>query len=202
MDKRLLKSALSLVVVIALGAGTTFAVLQSQPVEITSNVITTGSADIALCDAKDTNTNPDTWTNTITGYTLIGLAPGDTNQELTDTQELYLGNDDGTLETAISGECTGDSTGTSSVSLRMVPSVNLGTCAAGLADDLKLKFQIGANSTTYQTLTAWDTNVATTPPTFAEGDANQLKVFAEMANDADSSGSCNFDISFIGEQVI
>lgn len=100
MKKKLLKSIISLAVVLALGAGATYALFTSNTVTISNNTLTTGEAAIKLCNADGTNN----WKTSVNpSFTLADMIPGGEG-ELSEGMRIYLGNDGGGLD-AIWGVC-------------------------------------------------------------------------------------------------
>jgi hypothetical protein len=205
MDKRLLKSGLALLTTLGIGALATFALFTSNTATISNNLLTSGTANIKLCDAT-TTTGTNTWSDTIApNLNLTGVAPGE-DKQLTADKEIYLGNDSSDLDDNLgSGKCNTGSNGNSTVNLRMIPKViyDTGLCSATLADLFKLKFQIGAagNTTDYKTLAEWAVNTETIPPTFNPDEDRRVRVFATLADEASEQGAtCSFNITFHGEQ--
>src|SRR3989344_7439758 len=123
MSKKLLMSVSSLVTVLAVGVGATYALFTSNPVTISETTVNTGDATIKLCNATGANN----WRNSISGFTVDGLVPDGPEKEVTLGASVYVGNDHGGFATAVDGGATCgayfDTAGTSNVDMKMVPSV-------------------------------------------------------------------------------
>jgi len=203
MDRRIVKSLVTLVAVIALGVGVTFAAFTSNTATISASSLTTGDANIKLCNSD----GDDQWKNLISpALSLSDLVPGDTDKDLTAGVDIYLGNDSGDLTDNIADECNtyGDTAGSSDVELSMVPTISNIVCDnANLDDQFKVKFQIGSDQTGYLSLAQWSGNTSTVLPVFSIDESNQVKIFAELDSSAtDQNANCTFDISFVGQQSV
>lgn len=204
MNKKLLKSIVSLVAVLALGVGVTYALFTSNTVTISNNTLTTGEATIKLCNRDGTNN----WKNSISpGLILTDMVPG-VEEELTDdTHRIYLGNDGGNLSALWGGVCDsyGDPAGSSDVPMRMVPKVMNVNCFGDsiLKDQLKLRFTFsGGDDTGLGTLTYWMGNVAPYGPTFAVDAGYRIRMYSELDPSATlQNKTCTFDVDFTGVQV-
>jgi len=215
MDSRkvtLLRSVLSLVAVVALGGGVTYAVFTSNQVTVSQTQVTTGSADLKVCNS-DQSTPPgsDTWKNSISPVIdFDGINPGDSNIDVSVGHSMYIGNDDGSLDDNIVGppvECddydAGVTPGISTVDMKMMPV--LGDPDVGcltLKDDMELRFGFDGSYTPYKTLTDWFGNSSVYGPKFLVGESKQLTIQAKLDNGVDSQDeNCTFDVSFEGQQV-
>lgn len=211
MDQRkatLLRSVLSLVAVVALGGGVTYALFTSNQVTVSQTQVTTGSADLKVCNSSASSpAGTNTWKESISPVIdFDGLNPNDSAIEISSGHVMYLGNDDGSLGDAVDSVLcnTYDGTATvgdSTVDMRMVPSVSAVSCT--IPDDLQLRFDLGGTLSPYKTLTAWSLPNATDyAPTFLVGEAKQLKIEAKLDGDVTSQNeTCTFDIHFSGEQA-
>lgn len=204
MEKRLFKSIISLVAVLALGAGATYALFTSNTVTVSNNTLTTGEATIKLCNVDGDNE----WQNSISPvFTLTDLVPGAVEEELSATAEIWLGNDGGGLVPVAPGKCTAydaiDGVGSSDVTMNFVPVVTNLVCGdASLLNDLTLRLEL--NGTTMNTLSlgTWAANITAYGPTLAPDFAGQLKLYAALDSGATvQNTTCTFDVTFTGEQV-
>lgn len=188
-------------IVLVLGISATYAAFTSTPVTIANNTLATGTAELKLC-----NSAGDGWKTTITpSMTLNNLVPGDTDEELTLGQDLYVGNDSGTLDnnndtTNCNTYAPGVTPGSSDVTMTLLPTfVAAPVCSApGLENDLSLNIKVGAEESGNIPLADWFTNTTTvgslTPDQHAE-----VTVFASLSSDAEDQGAtCTFDIQFVG----
>lgn len=203
MNKQLLRSILSLSVLALVGGGVTYALFTSNTVSITSNSLTSGSAEIKLCDA----TVEEKWTNSLAGFSLSNLIPNAPEEELTEGKDILLGNDSGTLNNNHADDCTayadGVTPGSSDTTLNIVPKVASTSCdEAALEDQLELQFSVGGTLSAWQSLSLWEANTASVGSSLAPDADIPIQVFArldDLATDQDSG--CTFDVTFTGEQV-
>lgn len=202
MYKKIWISATSIVSILALGVGATYALFTSVPVTLSANTLTTGLAEIRICK----ETAEGTWNTTATGFTVGGLVPGAAETELTTGVDVFLGNDDGTLATELgAGVCdayTG-APGSSDIPLQMIPKISTLVCGdVSLETDMELRFLINGNSTGYETLAFWETNTTPIAQTFAPGQAFEVQIFTQLDTGATfQNTSCTFDMDFQGSQV-
>lgn len=203
MYKKIWFSATSIVAVIALGAGATYALFTSNTATISANTLTTGLAEIKICKES----TPGTWNSSVSpGYTIGGLVPGASETEVTAGSQIYLGNDDGDLEnelgTGICDAYTGPE-GSSDISLQMVPKISDLVCGdVSLQTDMQLRFLINGNNTGYGSLAFWTTNTSPIAQTFAPGQAFQVQIFTQLSSLATvQDTSCTFDLDFQGAQI-
>src|SRR3989338_7009653 len=146
MRKKLWMSISSLAAVLVIGAGVTYALLTSNTATISATTLNTGTATIKLCNSTGEND----WRNLISGFTVDGLVPGGPEKEVTDLVEIFVGNDNGGLDTALGVDvCDSyfDAAGTSDVDMKIVPSLTGVVCSdASLEGDISLRFAFGATS--------------------------------------------------------
>ena len=201
MYKKIVLSAASLLGVLALGIGATYALFTSNTATLSNNTITTGAAAIKLCNA----TTGDQWANSLaTNFTLTGMVPGATERELTLGTTLFAGNDSGTLNNNLGGDCTTylDTASNSSVNMKLVPKVSFVSCPGGVENDIQITFVIGGVDSGYGTLAFWSTNAGTYGVQLNPDDTGLVKVFSQLPSGATVQGTaCNFDITFQGLQV-
>src|SRR5690606_6973057 len=146
MDQRkvtLLRSVVSLVAVVALGGGVTYALFTSNTVTLGATQVTTGNADLRICNVAGTND----WKDVINPALNVGdLVPG-VEKQITNTGDIHLGNDNGTLATVF-GDTRCDSyavpAGSSDVAFKVNPQLpGPAACTdTTLNDTLRLKFKI------------------------------------------------------------
>ncbi len=188
---------------ITLGIGATYASFTSNSVTLANTTVTTGSANLKLCDNQSGNQ----WQTAISPlFNLSGLNP-DQERELFSDRSLYIGNDNGQLATATgTSDCSGyggDPVGSSSVNLRLVPNVSFTeeSCPAPLPSNLKLRFEVNGIATDNKTLTSWSSNTTSVDPVIVPGQVGQIRTFVIMSSTATAQGTnCNFNISFTGKQ--
>ena len=206
--KVITRSVLSLVATIAIGGGVTYALFTSNAVTVSQTQLSTGTANLRICNSSNsTPVGSNVWKNSISPtISFSGLTPSTTGVDVTMGQDLYLGNDDGSLQDAVgTGLCNGyDSSvtpGNSSIALKMMPTISSPVCTdSALSTALELGFTYGTSTVSYQTLTALTTNT-TASGTFAVGEAKQLKLKARLDPTYTNQGqSCTFDITFVGQQ--
>lgn len=204
MNKKLLISIVSLVVVLALGVGATYALFTSNTVTISANTLTTGEATIKLCNKLGLND----WRNTLSPVLILtDMIPGGTERELTGSAEIYLGNDNGVLGTNNTGGCVSyfDAAGHSDVAMRMIPKVSNLNCpgVSVLGDQLELRFDMNGSSTGYAPLSWWVNNIGPYTPTFNPGETARVLMYARLVSGAAAQKTtCTFDVTFTGEQVL
>lgn len=206
--KLIARSALSLVATLAIGGGVTYALFTSNVVTISGNTtVSAGSANLAICNTSSNGS--DTWKGDIQPQLdLSGLNPGSTDIEVTAGHELYLGNDDGSLQDSVLTDgCDsyepGFILGNSTVEQKFMPHVTVNNCP-NMADDLSLEFVLGgAPISGYKTLNAWQANTSFfNNPTLLAGEAKQLQIFAKLSQNFSLPGeTCTFNIDFTGRQV-
>ena len=198
-------SVTSIVSVLALGVGTTFALLTSNTATLSNNTITTGSAAIKLCKANAGG--EDNWKNTLAGnFTLSDMVPGASERELTAGADIEVGNDSGTLTDNLTGptRCNGylDAASSSDVNLKLVPKIETLVCPGTLPTDLQLRFDIGGIDSGYGTLAFWQTNTTQYGVQFSPDQNGQIKVFSQLSSGAtQQNNTCTFDLTFTGGQV-
>lgn len=204
MNGRMIKSVVSLVAVIALGAGVTYAQLTSNQVSIGTSAMTSGESSLKLCN----DTGDDMWKLTISpALSLAGMVPGDAERELTEGKDIYAGNDSGTLNvnSLSSGGCNGygDTAGSSDVNMRLVPSVDTVVCTGGItAADMTLSFQIGSTGSNQANLGFWDTNTTAFGDTLTPNELKEIQIFGKLnSNVTQQNAACTFDVKFSGEQI-
>ncbi|MBI2590070.1 hypothetical protein HYW32_03580 [Candidatus Berkelbacteria bacterium] len=214
MDKHrkvLLRSILSLVSVLAIGGGVTYALFTSNTVTVGQSQMTTGGADLRICNSLNSNpVGSNTWKDSISPtIDFSAVNPGDTDIDVTLGHEMYLGNDDGTLEDAVGGGiCSGYdgaiTPGNSTVPLNMIPTISNIVCTGGsdLENQLSLRFNLGGSFTGYKTLTGWSTNTTDYLPDFLTGEAKMFSMQAKLPSAyALQDATCTFDTNFQGEQA-
>lgn len=203
MYKKLVLSATSLLSVLALGIGATYALFTSNTATLSANTLTTGLAEIRVCKEN----TPGTWDTTAAGFTVSAMVPGAAESELTTGSQVYLGNDDGTLNTELgAGICdqyTG-APGSSDIPLQMVPKLSNLSCGnVSLETDMQLRFVINSIDSGYGTLSFWTTNTTPYGGTFTPGVAHQVQIFTKLSSGATvQNTSCTFNVDFQGSQVI
>lgn len=202
MYKKIWISATSIVSVIALGAGATYALFTSNTVTLSNNTITTGEAAIKVCNA----TVGDQWDNSLaTNFTLDGMVPGAAERQLTDGTTLFVGNDEGSLDNNLGGDCTtynGAIQSNSSINVKLVPQIVLNSCPAAVADELELRFVIGGVDSGYGDITFWTTNAGVYGVQLDPDDTGLVQVYSQLPASATQQGeTCTFDITFQGQQV-
>ncbi|MBI4022905.1 hypothetical protein HY375_01960 [Candidatus Berkelbacteria bacterium] len=210
MDPRkvtLLRSVLSLVAVVALGGGVTYALFTSNQVTVSQTQVTTGSADLKICNSlNSTPAGSNTWKTSVSPLiNFDGISPGDSDVDISTGVSIYVGNDGGQLQDNLGAECNSyDATvtaGSSTVDMKMVPVVTATSCP-NLSGDLQLRFGFDGTFTAYKTITNWGTNTSALGPTFAVDDAKLLAMQAKLANGVTlQDENCTFDVNFTGEQV-
>ncbi|MBI4032401.1 hypothetical protein HY374_01715 [Candidatus Berkelbacteria bacterium] len=210
MDSRkvtLLRSVVSLVAVVALGGGVTYALFTSNAVTVSQTQVTTGSADLKICNSiNSTPAGSNTWKNSVSPLIdFDGINPGDTNVNVTTGHSIYVGNDGGQLQDNLGAECNSYdasvTAGTSTVDMKMVPVVTATSCP-NLSNDLSLRFGFDGTFTSYKTVTAWGTNTSALGPTFAVDDAKLMTIEGKLASGVTlQDENCTFDVNFTGEQV-
>jgi len=203
MYKKLFLSATSLVSVVALGIGTTYALFTSNTVTMSANSITTGVAAIKLCRA----TTDDAWRNALTtNFTLTGMIPGGVEKELTTGAEIHVGNDSGGLinNLTVPTRCNtyGDTASSSSTNVKLVPKIQNLVCPGTLPTDLQLRFEIGGIDSGFGTMAFWQTNATPYGAQFNPDQDGQVKIFSQLSSGATDQGTaCTFDVTFQGLQV-
>lgn len=226
MEARLLKSGLVMVIALALAVSGTYAAFTSNSVTISASTLSTGTAEIKLCQA-DTAGMHDWRTTVAPGLTLSNLTPAantsDPGTELTATKSILLGNDGGTLPASAGsfpGTCNtyGEAAGSSDVAMRILPTVVVSSCSsADMAGQLELRFALANSDETTQvaesdwkTLTTWGTNTtvmdqvgSSTDFVMTPNQVQQVKVFGRLKSTATSATqgqSCTFNIVLTGQQ--
>jgi hypothetical protein len=207
------RSLLSLVATIAIGGGVTYALFQSNQVTLSQTTLSTGTADLRICNSnQSTPTGSNTWKNSISPVlSIAGLTPGGSYADVTPNSRFFFGNDNGSLATTLGTECTtyesGVTPGTSTTSYKLVPTLSGLNCtddtgtAPFLRDSLNLRFVLGATTSTGHNLAYWATNTGKLSPTFLPGEVNQLKLEAYIDSAYSTQGqTCTFDINFVGQQ--
>lgn len=204
MKSRLVKSFMSLALVLAIGSSATYALFTSNTVTISSNAVTTGEANIKLCNSFN---GDDNWKDIINPDLSVGnLVPGGPSLPLTGA-DIYVGNDDGSLDTAVLPDCDdydeSATEGSSDVSMKLVPEITTPVCnAVGLEDELELEFVIGTTSSGFGSLTFWNTNTAQYGDTLAPGEGKKVVINARLVSTSESQNkTCEFDVNFTGKQV-
>ncbi len=201
------RAALSLVATLAIGGGVTYALFTSNPVTVSSNTVSTGSANVRVCDG----TNPGgQWQDSVSTTMSYTINPGDDDVNVMGTNHLYLANDDGTLATAplpvanCGSYGSGITTGTSTISMQMVPSVSNVTCTAAdsnFGSTLQVRFGNGTQWSSYRSLSSWASNTTDYVPLYAHGTTNELIIQAKLSSTYTTQGaSCTFDSHFTGKQ--
>jgi len=203
MDTKIFKSILTIAVVIAAGAGVTYAQFVSNTVSITGSQATTGDANLKLCNVEGNNN----WHNTIAPSLVANnLIPGGAEVELTANDAVYLGNDNGSLNNNLGTDCDSYGAvtpGSSDVVLDVIPTVtNLSCEQESLETNTMLKISLGGDAGVEKSLAAWEAN--TVNPlinVISPDEAMQLEMFATLHNDeTNPNATCTFDINFIGHQ--
>lgn len=204
MNGRMIKSIASLVAVIALGAGVTYAQLTSNVATIGTSAMTSGQAHLKLCN----DMGDDMWKQTISpALSLSDLVPGDDRRELTAGSLIYAGNDDNQLtDNLTSVGCNGygpaEPVGSSDVPLKLVPKVTIdgGTC--DLQNDMRLTFKVGATESTEKTLQAWVDNATTYGDVMLPDGHAAIQIFGRLDSDVSAQNlTCTFGVTFEGKQV-
>jgi hypothetical protein len=202
------RSVLSLVATLAIGGGITYALFTSNSVTVTQSKLTTGTANLRICDSSaSTPAGTNTWQDSFSSkIDFTGLTPSTTGVDITPNQKIYLGNDDGSLQDAIDNVLcnsykSGVTPGNSNITLKMVPTISSLVCTdPALKDAMELGFIYGASSPTYQSLNYWTTN-DTASGTFAAGEAKTLQLKARLdPNYTNQNQNCTFDTTFVGQQ--
>lgn len=211
MDKKIVKSVLTLSAAVVVAVGATFAAFTTNQVTIANNSMSAGDAVIKLCKATGANN----WRNSVDpGLTLSGLVPGAAAVELNDNT-IYIGNDDGTLNDALAEACASyfDTAGSSVVDMKLVPTTSYAPedcTAADLDTHLKLAFTVDGTDPSvlpesdFKTLSEWLTNTDVLPEIFEPGEAQEVRMAGmldEGATDAMKNQTCTFDVNFVGVQV-
>lgn len=212
--KVITRSVLSLVVTIAIGGGVTYALFTSNQVSIASNTVSTGDADLRVCDGTANGPTPvGEWRDTTTtAMTFAGLNPGQTDVDVMNGTSIYLGNDDGTLDTAPIANCDGYAVapGNSSVNMTFVPTTNSIVCTGvdpAFSSSLQIRygFDDGVNPTvfsSYKTISSWSGNTTNYGASLAPGNAVKVHIQAKLTSTYATPGaSCTFDSRFVGEQA-
>jgi hypothetical protein len=204
MNIRIIKSTITLAVVIALGAGVTYAQLTSNQVSIGTSAMTSGESSLKLCN----DTGDDLWKLTISpALSLAGMVPGETERELTEGKDIYAGNDSGVLDvntlSPVGCNGYGDTAGSSDVNMRLVPSVDTVVCTGGIAEtDMTLSFQIGSTGSNQADLGFWDTNTTAFGDTLTPDELKEIRIFGKLNSSVtQQNASCTFDVKFSGEQI-
>lgn len=208
------RSLLSLAATLVIGGGVTYALFTSNQVTVSQTQVSTGSADLRICNSLASNpVGSNTWKDTISPVIdFSALNPGATGVDISAGHVMYLGNDDGSLGdslvTSNPTHCTsyesGITPGNSTVGLRMVPALTTPICTVdpALGNTLELRFDFGGTKTQYRTLTNWVGNTTSFAPTFPAGEARQFKMEARLDSAYQTQGaSCTFDVTFSGEQA-
>ncbi len=204
MNIKIIKSTITLVAVLVLGAGVTYAQLTSNEVTIGTSAMTSGESALKLCN----DTGDDMWKLTISpALSLAGMVPGEAERELTEGKDIYAGNDDGTLNAnslnPVGCNGYGDTAGSSDVNMRLVPSIENPVCAEGISlTDMTLSFQIGDTGSNHADLSFWDNNITAFGDTLAPSNLKEIKIFAKLkSNVTKQNAACTFDVKFSGEQI-
>lgn len=210
MDQRnvtLLRSVVSLVAVVAVGGGITYAAFTSNAVTVSQTQVTTGSADLKICNSNaSTPAGSNTWKNSVSPQiNFDGINPGDSNVPVTTGHSMYVGNDGGQLQDNLGAECNsydaGVTAGDSTVPLKLVPVVTATSCP-NLSNDLQLRFGFDGSFTSYKSITNWSTNTSALGPTFNVDDAKLMAIEAKLGSGVTLQGeTCTFDVTFTGEQA-
>jgi len=204
MNIKIIKSTITLVAVLVLGAGVTYAQLTSNDVTIGTSAIASGESALKLCN----DTGDDNWKLMISpSLSLAGMIPGDAERELTDGKDIYAGNDGGSLNAndLASGGCYqyGDAAAGSVVNMRLVPSLENVVCEPGIGlSDMTLSFQIGTTGSNQADLGFWDSNTTAFGDTLAPDDLKEIKIFGKLNSSVtQQNAACTFDVKFSGEQI-
>ncbi len=204
MKAKILRNLAVVVASLTLGVGAAYASFVSNNVGVTGVTLTTGEANLKLCDSSQ-----GTWLNTISPPVSTGLllSPGEERDIFSD-RIITIGNDDGNLgDTGDSNSCTNygtDPVGHSSVTLKLVPKVTFEetACIDPLPSNLKLRFEINGQTTDAKTLNSWSSNATQFEPTFPAGAEGTVKTMASLSSTATAQqASCTFNISFTGKQI-
>lgn len=209
------RSLLSLVATVAIGGGVTYALFTSNQVSIASNTVSTGDANLRVCDGTANSPTPiGEWRDSITtNMTFAGLNPGATDQDVMNGMAIYLGNDDGTLDTAPVTNCDNYAVtaGNSSVNMTFVPTVGNIVCSSvdpAFASTLQIRYgftDVLTSTTvysTYKTVANWATNTTDYGADLTPGNAVRLSIQAKLASTYSTpAASCTFDSRFVGEQA-
>lgn len=204
MSNRLIRSLIMLVLIVAVSAPTAYAALVTNTVALAGNTISTATAEMAIC-----NSNEDLWTNTLTStFSLSNLAPGAT-QSLTTTETIYIGNDDGNLDSGSSSSLCADyaasyTPGTSGIEMEVVPSVSNINCGDNfnLANQLQLEVIVEDQSSGFISLNNWSFNTTSVGASITPGSTVEINANSTLANDFDvQGGSCTFDLQLRGRQI-
>lgn len=209
--KLIARSALSLVATLAIGGGVTYALFTSDPVTITGTTIASGSDVIRICNANtSTPAGTNTWKDSIAPViNFSAVNPGATGVDVSAGHNMYLGNDNGSLGSALGGGIcdayqAGVTPGNSTVNVRMTPTLLNLNCPTDptLSTAMEIRFDLGGTLTPYKTLDAWVANTSWYGPTFNPGSANPVQILARLDSSfATQNATCTFDIQFVGQQV-
>lgn len=199
------RSILSLVATLAIGGGITYALFNSNTVTISGNSMAGGEAAIKLCNATGANN----WRNTISpSLSVSDLVPSATDtKQLTADNQIYLGNDGGSLDALLDPSCDTyfDTASSSDVAMAIVPTLNTVRCPddPNLATQMKLKFDFndGTVVTSEKSLTDWTSN-STGWGSLAPDEVYEVNIIGRLGTGATTqNGTCTFDINFAGEQA-
>ncbi|MEK7184289.1 MAG: hypothetical protein AAB701_02095 [Patescibacteria group bacterium] len=208
------RSLLSLVATLVIGGGVTYALFTSNQVSIAANTVSTGGADLRICDGTAAGGQ---WQDTVTtAISFAGLNPGAVDQDVMSGIAIYLGNDDGTLATPVVpvANCAAYNIavtpGASTINMDFIPTTGNITCTAAdpsFSSSLNIRygFQVGAATpvwTGYKTVAAWASSTTDYSVGLTPGNTAQLLIQARLANTYSTQGaSCTFDSRFVGEQA-
>ncbi len=206
------RSVLSLAATLAIGGGVTYALFTSNPVTVSQTTLSTGSSNLRICNSNQSTPVPGSnhWQDSVSAsITFAGLTPGAAVVDIAPTTKLFLGNDNGSLATGLGdGQCDGYdvAAGTSTVSFKVVPTLENVVCGDDaettlkLRDLLSMRFTAGTTASTYKTLAEWTTNTTASGSTFAPGDVKPLKLEAKLDSTYERQGvTCTFDVKLLGQ---
>lgn len=196
---RLFALAITLVAASATGAYATFT---SNAAQITNNRLTTGSANVKLCDSKGQNA----WQNSITPeVNLTSMLPNE-ERNLMGDRAVYFGNDNGFLETSLENETCpiyNDIAGSSNTPVVLMPNAIFAaeSCPDTLPSNIRLRFEIDGIDSGYKTLNAWSSNTARYGAAILPGQASTVKVFAQLSSTTTAqNATCDFTVNLTGKQ--
>ena len=198
------KKRVSLVALLVLaGSGIAYASFTSNTVTLGSNAVTTGEANLKLCDTGDKNL----WLSGINPPLNTTRILPDEERDLLGSRAVYIGNDNGLLPANFANthcQAYGETAGNSNTPLKVVPTVvfQTETCPAPLPSNIKLRFNFNDQPTEYKTLTSWSSNTTTYEPKLNPGGTALVNIFAQLSSTTTlQSGQCQFTINMTGKQA-
>lgn len=212
------RSLLSLAATLVIGGGVTYALFTSNQVSIAANTVSTGGADLRICDGTANSPAPvGEWRDSVpTTMTFSGLNPGMSDEDVMQGMSIYLGNDNGTLVSALPVATCDNyavTAGSSTINMDFIPTTGNISCSAvdpNFASVLNIRY--GFNDvdgdpndtvwTGYRTVAAWASNTTDYAVGLTPGSAAQLSIQARLASSYSTQGaSCTFESNFVGEQA-